>query len=395
MSECRFVPFEWNDFIQISVRESSVASTVGFGEINLVHFLRLAALLLSLLPFFSVMAGGDGRMVLDIFPERIEATLLLPEAALEKALGSPMGAGEVRNEMRDVLAVYLQSHFVISSIEKQPMAFELDQVKRSSGDFVEATLLVYPPDEVTPMSFMVSGDLLQEPGASRTLDVFLQRDAMELRFGMEPLIPLGKLDYFHKSLTVERESLTGIARGSAAFATLSRLLLTSWPTLWLIAFLLLRATLASDRITSVAFVLSARSMMVFATGVGVALLAGTRVGAVWMAVSMALLLILLAYPFWRPADWRKELGLALAAGCITGALWNGMAIARGISGVDRMTLLLLVGAGYFMCAALTLLVLPTFLLVARRVSSVWLGRAGAICGIIVALQVLTTFGLAQ
>jgi len=374
-------------------RKSNVASDVRIGESRGVRFLRLVAIFLSLSFLCTAGAASDCRMVLDVFPDRIEAKLLLPEAALEKALGYSMGEGAERNDARDALALYLQSHFTVASIEKQPMAVELDRVNRSSEGLVEAALLIYPPDDVAPVSFVISGDLLQEPGARRTLEVFLRRDAAELRFGLEPLISLGSLDYFHRSMTVEREPLSGIRRGAAACAAVFLLLLASGPVLVVIALLLLRATLAGQGGVSAAFVLSARAVAVFAAGCGLALLSGATAGAGWTGAGMALLLVFSAWTVWKPLGWRTDIGVALAAGWCAGVSWNGRVIAQGISGADMTTLFYLTGAGFLVLTALTLLVLPTFLVVARRVPSGWLKGGGAVCGVIVALQVLTGFAL--
>lgn len=332
-------------------------------------------------------------MVLDVFPDRIEARLLLPEAALEKALGYSMEWGAVRNDTRDALALYLRSHLAVASVEKLPMSVELDRVNRSSEGFVEAVLVVYPSDGVTPTSFVISGDLLQEPGARRVLEVFLQRDVSELRFGLEPLIPLGALDYFHKTVIVEREQLSGIRRGAAACAAVSLLLLGSGPMLVVIALFFLRAALATPEVVSTALMLSLRAAAVFATGAGVAVLSGATVGSGWAAGGLALLLVVSAWAVWKPPGWRMDVGLALAAGLVAGVSWNGRAIARGISGADMTTLFYLTGAGFLVLTALTLLVLPAFLVVARRVPCLWLRIGGSVCGVIVALQVLTGFTL--
>ncbi len=358
-----------------------------------MHFIPLVALFLSLFSLSVARATSDGRMLLDVFPDRIEARLLLPEAALQKALGYSMDGEFVRNDARDALALYLQSHLTVTSVEKPPMSVELDRVNRSLEGFVEAVLVVYPSDGVTPTSFVISGDLLQEPGARRVLEVFLQRDVSELRFGLEPLIPLGALDYFHKTVIVEREPLSGIRRGAAACAAVSLLLLGSGPMLVVIALLLLRATLAGHGSVFAAFVFSARAVAVFAAGSGVALLSGATAGDGWTGAGMALLLVLSAWTVWKPLGWRTDIGVALAAGWCAGVSWNERVIAQGISGADMTTLFYLTGAGFLVLTALTLLVLPTFLVVARRVPPGWLKGGGAVCGVIVALLTLTGFAL--
>ncbi len=144
-----------------------------------------------------------------------------------------------------------------------------------------------------------------------------------------------------------------------------------------------------------AFALSAGSMTAFGAGAGAALLSGTAAGPGWMAAGTALILFFFAFTFWRPLGWRMEFCLAATAGWLTGLSWNGLAIAQGISGADLTTLLYLAGAVVCVYPALTLLVLPTFLIFAKRTPPVWLKGGMAICGVIVALQMLTGFTLRQ
>ncbi len=351
-----------------------------------VYFFRVAALFFGL-SCLSPLRASDGRMVLDIFPDRIEASLQLPARAVEK-----VAAG---SDLRGDLSVYLQSHLLVFSSGNQPMATEVERVALLSDDFVDISLIIYPSGDMTPGSFVISGDLLQTPAARQTLEVFLRRDAAEMRFGLEPPIPLGRLDYFHRSLRVDREPLAGIGRGVAAVMTVSRLMLASGTALVFIALLLLRATLAGRGSASVTFLLSATSMAVFAATTGAMLLAGMMPSLGWMVVVTVLLLSLSALALWRPHDWRPALCLALGAGWLTGVSWNEMAIARSISGVDTATLLYLAVAFFFVLAILMVLVLPTFILVARRLPSLWLKWGGAVCGVIVALHLLTSFTLRQ
>lgn len=341
------------------------------------------------------MAASDCQIVLDIFPERIEAVLLLPSEVLEDSLGHSMTGEAIRNGARDAVALYLQAHLAVLTKERRPIPYDLDGLRHTPGGFVEASLSLYPPDDLTPQSFVISGDLLQEPGTNRSTAVFLRRDAAEMRFGLEPLIPLGKLDYFHKTLTIEREPLDGYFLGMAALAAVSRLLLASGAALVVLALLLLQTALASQSRVRTAFTHSALAAAVFASGLGAALLAGTEAPAGWVDAGMALTLVISALMIWRPLGGRTALCVAAVAGWVTGVSWNGEAIASGISGAGTMTHLYLAAAGFVMLAAVTLLLLPACLILAGRLPPALLRIGGAVCGIIVALQVLTNFVLPQ
>lgn len=375
--------------------ESSIASLGRIGESRCVHFLRLAVIFLGLPFAVPATASSDCQIVLDIFPERIEAVLLLPSEALEDRLGHSMTDEAIRNGARDAVALYLQAHLAVLTKERRPIPYDLDGLRHAPGGLVEASLSLYPPDDLTPQSFVISGDLLQEPGTNRSTAVFLRRDAAEMRFGLEPLIPLGKLDYFHKTLTIEREPLDGYWLGTAALAAASRLLLSSGATLVLLAMLLMQAALASQGRLRTAFIRSARAAAVFASGLGAALLTGAVAAAGWAAAGMAFTLLLSALMIWRPLGARTELCVAAVAGWLTGVSWNGAAIASGTSGAGTATHLYLAAAGFVILAAVTLLVLPTCQVLAGRLPPALLRIGGAVCGIIVALRVLTNFALPQ
>lgn len=331
------------------------------------------------------MADSDSEMVLDIFPGKIEARLSLPPEGVGDAIGRLTGTAE----LRDALSPYLQSRLAFSTDDNRSLEYDLDGAVLRADGSVEASLSIYPPNGVAPQRFVIAGSLLSRPGGNRTMAVYLRRDVGEMRFGFEPAILLGKFDYFHKVLTIEREPLHGLMRIGAALAVVSHLLLSSGAAMCLVVLLLVQSVVAQN-LARAAFAWSVAGIAAFAVGASAALLGGTMVNPDWNAVGLVVTLIVASWITWKPSGWVVRSGVAAAGGWLVGVSWNGVATGRQISGADTPTLLLLAGACLVVLTGLALLLFPTILLLMRRFSRTWLQRGAAVCGIIVALHVLTT-----
>jgi hypothetical protein len=321
------------------------------------HFLLLVATLLAQI---TMAHTAEIPLIFDIQNDHIEATLTMP-------------ASETPSTHAD-LSTYLQTHLSFTTPDGQPMTFEL------IGSGQTATLYIYPPNDTTPPAFTISTTAL-----NHRLQLLLRRDPVEMRLGVDPLLPLGTLDSFKNSLTIEREFPPLTSRATAAFTTALQLLLTQATPFLLL--LLLSTSLANPTKTASAFTHAGLAILTFAAGTSTAVILETHLppallNSLFIATSAALLFLI-----WKPSGPVLRLITTLAAGWITGVSWNNAWFPQG--SFEKEILLTLSAATLPALIAITLLALPALLLLARQLPPFIFRGSATICGIIVILLLLT------